>query len=146
MDKNMAGMFLVGGGSSSRVLPLLSHAVNALLIRRSVSPVSAFGNLAILFEDTSAGATPLSYFIENAPLSADEKRLYAAWHSHANYGFFSSRIITGEEVHLAALAGGKRYRVYEQQATTPLKEGAIVRAVSTATFLASKLISTPNWS
>jgi hypothetical protein len=84
---------------------------------------------AVLFEDTSAGATPLSYFIENAPLSADEKRLYGAWRSHTIYGFFAiEKVIAGKEVYLADLAGGKRYRVYKQRATTTLKEGTIVIA------------------
>src|SRR5664279_4275175 len=31
---------------------------------------------SVLFEDTHTGRTPLSYFVNKAPLSADEKRLY----------------------------------------------------------------------
>lgn len=48
---------------------------------------------AVLFEDHSAGATPLSYFIRNAPLSADEKRLYEAWRMHTRYEFSFCRFL-----------------------------------------------------
>jgi hypothetical protein len=84
---------------------------------------------AVLFEDTSAGTTPFSYFVDNAPLSPDEKRLYTAWRSHTRHGLLAvEKVIPGEEVHVAALTGEKRYRVYEQRATTTLKKGAVVMA------------------
>ena len=52
-----------------------------------------------------------------------------SWLMIACYGLFGvEKVIPGEEVHLAALAGEKRYRVYEQRATTTLKEGAVVMA------------------
>ena len=43
---------------------------------------------AVLFEDTCAGTTPLSYFIQHAPLSEDEQRLYDTWRTHTRYAFF----------------------------------------------------------
>ena len=84
---------------------------------------------AVLFEDTSAGTTPFSYFVQHAPLSPDEKRLYEAWHTHTRYEFFAvEKVIPGKEVHLADLAGERRYRVYEHRGTATIKEGSVVIA------------------
>jgi hypothetical protein len=84
---------------------------------------------AVLFEDNSAGITPFSYFLQNAPLSSDEKRLYNAWRTHTRYEFFAvEKVIPGKEVHLADLAGEHRYRVYEHRGTATIKEGSVVIA------------------
>ena len=84
---------------------------------------------AVLFEDNSAGITPFSYFLQNAPLSSDEKRLYNAWRTHTRYELFAvDKVIPGKEVHLADLAGEHRYRVYEHLGTATIKEGSIVIA------------------
>src|ERR1700688_5315533 len=42
---------------------------------------------AVLFEDNSAGTTPFPYFVQNAPLSPNEKRLYETWRTHTRYEF-----------------------------------------------------------
>jgi hypothetical protein len=39
----------------------------------------------VLFEDTHAGMTPFSYFVDHAPLSAEEKRLYQACRDRTRY-------------------------------------------------------------
>ena len=84
---------------------------------------------AVLFEDTSAGTTPLSYFIQHAPLSEEEKRLYEAWCTHTCYAFFVvESVTTGREHRLADLAGEKRYRVYEQRGTITMKQGSVIIA------------------
>lgn len=84
---------------------------------------------AVLFEAASASATPFSYFIQHAPLSPDEKRLYEAWRTHTRYEFFAvEKVIPGKEVHLADLAGEHRYRVYEHRGTATIKEGSVVIA------------------
>ena len=84
---------------------------------------------AVQFEDTSAGTTPLSYFIQHAPLSEDEKRLYEAWRTHTRYEFFVVESVTaGSELRLADLAGEQRYRVYEQRGTTTMKQGSVIIA------------------
>ena len=84
---------------------------------------------AVLFEDTSAGTTPLTYFIQHAPLSMDEKRLYDAWRTHTRYGLFTVESVTpGSELCLADLAGEHRYRVYEQRGTTTIRQGSVIVA------------------
>jgi hypothetical protein len=84
---------------------------------------------SVLFEDTHTGRTPLSYFVNKAPLSADEKRLYEFWRTHTRYEFFAVEKVTlGKEVHLADLAGQTRYRVYEDRGTASIKPGTVVMA------------------
>jgi hypothetical protein len=82
---------------------------------------------AVLFEDNRTGITPLSYFVQNAPLTKDEKRLYEAWRMHTRYGFFTVEKVTpGKELHLTALAHQNRYQVYEHRGTASIKEGSIL--------------------
>ena len=84
---------------------------------------------AVLFEDDRTGITPFCYFADNAPLSADEKRLYEAWRAHTRYEFFVVEKVTpGKELHLTDLAGKHRYRVYEDRGTTTIKEGTVIIA------------------
>ena len=84
---------------------------------------------AVLFEDTSAGTTPLSYFIQHASLSEDEQRLYEAWRTHTRYAFFVVESVTaGSELRLADLAGEKHYRVYEQRGTITMQQGSVIIA------------------
>jgi hypothetical protein len=84
---------------------------------------------AVLFEDSRAGTTPFSYFVQNAPLSVDEKRLYEAWRTRTRYEFFVvEEVIPGEEIHLTDLGGENRYRVYEHKGTTSIKKGSVVIA------------------
>jgi hypothetical protein len=84
---------------------------------------------SVLFEDRHAGRTPLSYFVTDAPLSADEKRLYESWRTHTRYEFFAVEKVTpAKEVHLADLAGQRRYRVYEDRGTASIKPGSVVIA------------------
>jgi hypothetical protein len=84
---------------------------------------------AVLFEDNRTGITPLSYFVQNAPLSVDEKPLYEAWRMHTHYGFFAVEKVTpGKELHLSALAHQNRYQVYEHRGTASIKEGSILIA------------------
>ena len=84
---------------------------------------------AVLFEDNRTGTTPFSYFVQNAPLSADEQRLYEAWRTRTRYEFFVvEEVLPSEELHLTDLAGENRYRVYEQRGTTSIKEGSVVIA------------------
>jgi hypothetical protein len=82
---------------------------------------------AVLFEDNRTGITPLSYFVQNAPLSVDEKRLYEAWRMHTRHGFFGvEKVMPGKELHLTTLPHQNRYRVYEHRGTTTIKEGSIL--------------------
>ena len=84
---------------------------------------------AVLFEDNRTGTTPLSHFVQNAPLSANEKRLYEAWRMHTRHEFFAVEKVThGKEVHLTGLAHHNRYRVYENRGTTSIKEGTVLIA------------------
>jgi hypothetical protein len=84
---------------------------------------------AVLFEDNRAGTTPFSYFVQNAPLSAEEQRLYEAWRTRTRYEFFVVEdVLTSEELHLADLGGENRYRVYEHRGTTSIKKGSVVIA------------------
>jgi hypothetical protein len=84
---------------------------------------------AILFEDATAGTTPLSTFLQRAALSADEQRLYAAWREHTRYGFFVvEKIIVGQEIHASDAFGERRYRIYEHAGTARIKEGEIIVA------------------
>src|SRR5665811_921903 len=84
---------------------------------------------ALLFEDNRTGTTPFSYFVQNAPLSVDEKRLYEAWLTRTRYELFVvDEVIPGKELHLADLAGENRYRVYENKGTTTIKKGSVVIA------------------
>jgi hypothetical protein len=84
---------------------------------------------AVLFEDTSAGTTPLSYFIQNAPLSRDEKRLYEAWRMHTRHELFVVERVTPEsEILLADLSGEKLYRVYENRGTLTIKQRSVIIA------------------
>jgi len=83
----------------------------------------------VLFEDTSAGITPLSYFIQHAPLSGEGQRLYEAWREHTRHGLFAVESVTpGRELCLADLSGEQRYRVYEQRGTSTLKQGSVIIA------------------
>src|SRR5665213_1200128 len=73
---------------------------------------------AVVFEDTSAGTTPLSYFLQHAPLSGEEKRLYDAWRTHTRHGLFAVESVTPErELRLADPSGEQLYRIYEQRGT-----------------------------
>jgi hypothetical protein len=82
---------------------------------------------AVLFEDNRTGTTPFSYFVQNAPLSVDEKRLYEAWRTRTRYEFFVvEEVIPGKEIHLTDLVGENRYRVYEHKGTTSIKEGSVL--------------------
>ena len=84
---------------------------------------------AVLFEDNHAGTTPFSYFVDNAPLSVEEKRLYEAWREHTRYGFFvAEKIIPGKELHVTDLNGKNSYLVYENQGTASIKEGMVIIA------------------
>ena len=84
---------------------------------------------AVLFEDNRAATTPLSYFVQNAPLSVDEKRLYEAWRTHTRYEFLAvEKVIPGKEVHLTDLAGENRYRVYEHRGTASIKQDSVLIA------------------
>lgn len=86
---------------------------------------------AVLFEHDHTGTTPFSYFVDNAPLSIDEKRLYETWRDHTHYEFFVVEKVTpGKELHVADLAGKNRYQVYENKGTTSikLKEGVVIIA------------------
>jgi hypothetical protein len=59
---------------------------------------------AVLFEDNHTGTTPFSYFVDNAPLSADEKRLYKAWRTYTRYEFFVVEKVTpGKELYVTDL-------------------------------------------
>ncbi len=49
---------------------------------------------ALLFEYNRTGMTPFAYFLDNAPLSIDEKRLYEAWRTHTRYEFFAVEKVT----------------------------------------------------
>ena len=83
----------------------------------------------MLFEDTSAGTTPLSYFLQHAPLSGEEKRLYDAWRTHTRHGLFAVESVTpGSEVRLADPSGAQLYRVYEQRGTITLQQGSVIVA------------------
>ena len=60
----------------------------------------------------TAGTTPLSYFVRNAPLSPQEKRLCEVWRSNTRYGFFAAeRILFGKE-QLSDVGDENRYGVY----------------------------------
>jgi len=84
---------------------------------------------AVLFEDNRTGTTPLSYFVQNAPLSANEKQLYESWRTHTRYQFFAVETVEpGKEVHLTGLAHHNRYRVYENRGTATIKEGSVLIA------------------
>jgi hypothetical protein len=84
---------------------------------------------AVLFEDDHTGTTPLAYFVQNAPLSANEKRLYECWRMHSRYEFFAvEKVTSGKEVQLTDLAHHNRYRVYEHRGTYSIKEGRILIA------------------
>jgi hypothetical protein len=84
---------------------------------------------AVLFEDNRTGTTPFAYFLRNAPLSANEKRLYGAWAAHTRYEFFAvEKVIRGKEVHLSDLPGELCYRVYEHRGSITMKEGMVVVA------------------
>ncbi len=84
---------------------------------------------AVLFEDTHAGMTPFSYFLDHAPLSADEKRLYHAWRDRTRYEFFVvEKVAPGKEIQVADLAGNTRYRVYESKGSASIKEGRAIIA------------------
>ena len=84
---------------------------------------------SVLFEDSHTGITPFSYFVENAPLSVDEKRLYEAWRTHTRYEFFVVEKVTpGKELHVTDLAGKNRYRIYENKGTASIKEGRVIIA------------------
>jgi hypothetical protein len=84
---------------------------------------------AILFEYNHTGMTPFSYFVDNAPLSVDEKRLYEAWRAHTRYQFFVVEKVTpGKELHVTDLIGKNRYRVYENKGTASIKEGMVIIA------------------
>ena len=61
---------------------------------------------ALLFEGECAGITPLSYFIQNIRLTADEQRLYESWRDHTRYEFFTvERVTPDKELRLADLSG-----------------------------------------
>ena len=84
---------------------------------------------AVLFEDDRTGITPFCYFADNAPLSADEKRLYEAWRAHTRYEFFVVEKVTpGKELHVTDLAGKNRYGIYEDRGTASIKEGTVIIA------------------
>lgn len=84
---------------------------------------------AALFEDDCAGITPFSYFLDHAPLSVDEKRLYEAWRTHTCHQFFVvEKVLPGKELHLTDLSGTHRYRIYEQKGTITLTEGIVIVA------------------
>ena len=84
---------------------------------------------AVLFEDNHTGITPFSYFVENAPLSVDERRLYDAWRTHTRHEFFLVEKVTpGKEIHVTSLSAENRYRVYEQRGTASIKEGRFIIA------------------
>jgi len=85
---------------------------------------------ALLFEGECAGLTPLSYFIDNVRLTADEKRLYESWRKHTRYGFFAVEHVTPDkEVRLADLSGEHIYRVYETRGTATIKKGSIIARI-----------------
>lgn len=84
---------------------------------------------AVLFEDNSTGPTPLSYFIDNAPLSRDEKRFYEAWRKYTRYEFFAVEKVTPDrEIVLNDLSGERLYRVHEHRGTATMKAGSIIIA------------------
>jgi hypothetical protein len=84
---------------------------------------------ALLFEDHHAGMTPISYFLDHAPLSADEKRLYQAWRDRTRYEpLVVEKVTPGKELQLADTAGTTRYRVYESKGSTTIKEGTVIIA------------------
>ena len=84
---------------------------------------------AALFEDNHTGITPFSYFVDNAPLSVDERRLYDAWRTHTRYEFFAVEKVTpGKELDVIDLSGEHRYRVYEHRGTASIKEGSVIIA------------------
>jgi len=84
---------------------------------------------ALLFEYNRTGMTPFAYFVDNALLTIDEKRLYEAWLAHTRYEFFVVEKVTpGKELHIADLAGKNRYRVYENKGTASMKEGTVIIA------------------
>lgn len=84
---------------------------------------------AVLFEDNSAGTTPFSYFIQNAPLSGDEKRLYEAWRTHTRHELFVvERVTADNELLLADVSGEKLYQVYEHRGTLTIKPGSVIIA------------------
>jgi len=82
---------------------------------------------AIIFEATHQGETPLKYFINNAPLGEDYKRLYQSWIDNNRYGFWMvKKIIPDKEIHITDLAQKNFYRVYETQGTRTIKEGLTI--------------------
>src|SRR5207245_2803844 len=84
---------------------------------------------AVLFEDNRTGTTPFSYFVQNAPLSVGEKRLYEAWRAHTRYEFFVVEEVTpGKGIHLIDLAGENRYQVYEHRGTVSIKKDSVLIA------------------
>lgn len=84
---------------------------------------------AVSFEDNLAGTTPFSYFLQHAPLTADEKRLYEAWRSHTRHELFVVERVTPESgLCLADLSGENLYRVYEHRGTNTIKQGSVVIA------------------
>ena len=84
---------------------------------------------AVLFEDNHTGTTPFSYFVDNAPLSADEKRLYKAWRTYTRYEFFVVEKVTpGKELYVTDLIGKNHYQIYENKGTASIKEGMVIIA------------------
>lgn len=84
---------------------------------------------AVLFEDISSGVTPLAYFVENAPLAEDEKRLYQAWRTNTRYGFFLvEKVMPGKELQVSSLHGGQRHRLLEIKASSSIKTGSVIIA------------------
>src|SRR5882762_973386 len=84
---------------------------------------------SVLFEDTHIGKTPLAYFIDNAPLSSQEKHLYQAWRIHTRYEFFLiEKVIPEQEIHLTDLLGKTHYKIYETSGTLTLTEGKVIIA------------------
>ncbi len=82
---------------------------------------------AITFETSYQGETPLTFFVNNAPLGKDYKRLYQSWITENRYGFFVvQKIIPGKEIHLTDLARKNSYKVYETKGTHTIKERVVV--------------------
>ena len=82
---------------------------------------------SVLFEDIRTGITPLLYFVNSAPLSGDEKRLYKSWCEQTRYDFFVvEAVVPGKKVHL--LDGENCYRIYESRGTTSMKAGQVIVA------------------
>ncbi len=90
-------------------------------------PICSMMFEAIIFDAAYQGETPLSYFVNNAPLGEEYKRLYQSWIDNNRYGFWVvKKIIPDKEMHITDLAQKSTYKVYETLGTHTVKEGVVI--------------------